>query len=207
MQKNAQIAEQDGDLAHPDGMTDRTRDREAFIADQASLAGRLRQGDRTAAEELVEKSYERVYLFMRAMGHDRQTSEDLTQETFLKAWNHIGQLRDGNALNGWLFRIAANVSRLFWRKHRHDRPVQLDAIEPRADGVDGSRVAGDREQFARLHTAVGKLPWKLRQAVVLHYMGQLSIAQAAEAADIREGTLKSRLNRALEALRQELIDE
>lgn len=177
------------------------------IPDQISLVRRLRQGDRTAAEELVDRCYERIYLFMRAMGHDRQTSEDLTQDTFLQAWNHIGQLRDGKALNGWLFRIAGNMSRLYWRKHKYERPAGSDRVGRREKAVDGSVEASEQEQFARLRHEVANLPTKLRQAIVLHYMGQLTIAQAAEAAHVRQGTLKSRLNRALEALRKEFIDQ
>ena len=67
-----------------------------------SLAARLRAGDSTAATELVDIYYEQIYLFMRRLGHSRQASEDLTQESFLQAWHHIGQLRDGKALNSWL---------------------------------------------------------------------------------------------------------
>jgi RNA polymerase sigma-70 factor (ECF subfamily) len=52
---------------------------------------------------------------MRRLGHGRQLSEDLTQETFLRAWRHIGQLRNGKALEAWLYRIAGNVSKLYWR--------------------------------------------------------------------------------------------
>lgn len=184
-----------------------TPGRQASIPDQISLVRRLRRGDRAAAEELVDKCYERIYLFMRAMGHDRQTSEDLTQDTFLRAWNHIGQLRDGKALNGWLFRIAGNMSRLYWRKHKYEKPGRPELAERPESMVDGASQAGEKEQFARLHRAVANLPWKLRQAVVLHYMGHLTIAQAAQAAQVRQGTLKSRLSRALEALRAELADE
>ncbi len=208
MQKNAQIAEQDRDLAHPEqDMTRRPQERQRTIPDQISLVRRLRHGDHAAAEELVEKCYERIYLFMRAMGHDRQTSEDLTQDTFLKAWNHIGQLRDGKALNGWLFRIAGNMSRLYWRKHKYERSARQEPWDRPESVIDGSEKAGEAEQFARLREAIARLPWKLRQAVVLHYMGQLTIAQAAEAAQVRQGTLKSRLNRGLEALRKEFVDE
>ena len=70
---------------------------------------------------------------MRAVGHNRQTSEDLTQETFLRAWYHIGQLRDGKALNGWLFRIAGNVSKLHHRRHK-DRPMRRSGQHRAADG-------------------------------------------------------------------------
>ncbi|MDI9432245.1 MAG: RNA polymerase sigma factor [Planctomycetota bacterium] len=192
-------------LAHPSGQKvvplhgERTADQ-----DESSLAQRLRHGDRTAAETLVERYHERIYVFMRSVGHDRQTSEDLVQETFMQVWRHIGQLREDRALTSWLFRIAANVSRLYWRRHRHAEPVCIDEVAPAQDEADGAQQAGERELFAGLHQAVGRLPWKLRQAVVLHYMDQLTIAEAAQVAQVREGTLKSRLNRALESLRKEI---
>jgi RNA polymerase sigma-70 factor (ECF subfamily) len=208
MRKDAQVAEQNEGAAH-------LKDEQAVVGvsrpspaeDDAALAVRLGKGERTAAEELVSRYYERIYLFMRAVGHNRQTSEDLTQETFLRAWYHIGQLRDGKALNGWLFRIASNVSKLYHRKHKGRPTVDLETIEPPAGGADGSSRAGDREQMSRVHEAVARLPWKLRQAIVLHYMEQLTISEAAEAARIRPGTLKSRLNRGLASLREEVKDE
>lgn len=177
------------------------------VDDSSVLAKQLRHGEHAAATELVDRYYQRIYLFMRAVGHDRQISEDLTQETFLRAWYHIGQLRDGKALNSWLFRIAGNVSRLHRRRLKGKDSVSLDSIEPPAGDADGSREAGRQEQLDRVQQAVQRLPWKLRQAVVLHYMEQLTIAEAADAAGIRAGTLKSRLNRGLEALRKEVADE
>jgi RNA polymerase sigma-70 factor (ECF subfamily) len=208
MQKNAQATEQNDGTAHliretaaavPAGGTPRT--------DYDSLAMRLRRGDRTAAEELVDCYYERVFLFMRAVGHDRQISEDLTQETFLRAWYHIGQLRDGKALNGWLFRIAGNVSRLHWRKHRDVDTAGLDGLEPPPGGPEGLAGASGQEDLVRLRKAVARLPGKLRQAVALHYMEQLTISEAADAAGVRQGTLKSRLNRALETLRKHMREQ
>lgn len=172
--------------------------------DGESLAHRLRAGQQAAAEELVDNYYQRIYLFMRAVGHDRQISEDLTQETFMQAWNHIGQLRDSKALNGWLFRIAGNVSRLYWRKHKRVDEKPLERIESQDDGGDSAQQAGEREAFARLHGAVAGLPWKLKEAIVLHYLEQLTISEAADAAGVRQGTFKSRLNRGLEALRKEM---
>jgi len=208
MQKNAPAAEQSTDLAHlAPKMTDAARPGRKSETEQVELAKRLRHGDRAAAEELVEGFYERIYLFMRAMGHDSQISEDLTQEAFMKAWYHIGQLRDGKALTGWLFRIASNVSRVHWRRHRHESGVGGGGLEPAATGGDGLAYAGYRERFAWLHQEIARLPWKLRQAVVLHYLDQLTIAEAAEAAQVRPGTLKSRLNRGLEALRKRIADE
>ena len=66
-------------------------------------------------------------------------------------------------MNGWLFRIASNVSKLHHRRTRIGPTVDLDSIEPPAGGTDGSRRAGDREQMGHLHEAVARLPWKLNR--------------------------------------------
>ena len=61
-----------------------------------ALADRLRTGNRDAAAELVDMYYKQIYLFMRRLGHGSQISEDLTQESFLRVWQHIGQLKSSN---------------------------------------------------------------------------------------------------------------
>lgn len=171
------------------------------------LASRLKAGDREAATELVDIYYEQIYLFMSRLSHNCQVSEDLTQESFLQAWQHIGQLRDDKALNGWLYRIAANVSKRYWRRHRRSKAISVEGI----DVPDGGEAESDKvehyEQLGRLKNAVAKLSIKSRQAVVLHYMQHLTIAEAAEAAGVGKGTFKSRLNRALRALREQFISQ
>jgi len=169
-----------------------------------SLVARLRAGDRGAAAELVDEYYRQIYLFMRRLGHDRQISEDLTQESFFNAWHHIGQLRDGKALDGWLYRIAANVSKLYWRRHKHKEVVGIEILDMPESAEDGHDRVGQYERLDGLKTAVDRLPFRLRQTIVLHYMQQLTIAKAAEAMGIKEGTFKSRLNRALKALRKDV---
>ena len=168
------------------------------------ITARLAAGERAAAEELVNRYYEKIYLYMRRMGHSRQTSEDLTQECFLKAWQNIGQLKYSRALGSWLYSIAANISNLYWRRSRNLGSLDCD-IEETDHKQNGSETAEHAEQLCRLKDAVVKLPIKLRQAVVLHYLQQLTIAESAEAMGIREGTFKSRLNRALKILKKALL--
>ena len=169
-----------------------------------SLAARLKTGNRAAATELVDIYYERIYLYMRRLGHSCQVSEDLTQESFLRAWQHIGQLRSTKALNSWLYRVAGNVSRLYWRRHKTRELIGLEGIDVSDGSEPGCDKAGRSELLSQVKTAVMKLPIKLRQAVVLHYLQHLSIAESAEAAGVREGTLKSRLNRALKVLEKQI---
>jgi len=207
MEKDTQAIEQTAVTAHLSTEVASVQPIPAPVEEAAVLAKRLRQGEQAAATELVDRYYQRIYLFMRAVGHDRQISEDLTQETFIRAWRHIPQRREVKALNGWLFRIAGNMSRLHRRRLQGKDNVSIETVEPPTEGIDSSFQAGQQEQRDLVRQAVQRLPWKLRQAVVLHYMEQLTIAEAADAAGVREGTLKSRLNRGLEALRKEVTDE
>ena len=202
-QKRLKSSEQSNPFAHPVMKFDKS-DRQNMDYDQQQdlLAARLRNGDRSAAEELVDGYYKLIYLYMRRLGHDEQTSEDLTQDCFLNAWYHIGQLRDGKALNGWIYRIASNVSKLYWRRHK-GREVQKSENIPLPGNAKSAFIqAGQVEEVERLNASLNTLPVKLRQVVVLHYMQHLTIAEAANAAGLRQGTFKSRLNRALKALRK-----
>lgn len=169
---------------------------------QNSLAARLRAGNRAAAAELVDIYYQQLYTFFRRLGHGRQVSEDLTQECFIAAWQHIGQLRSGSTLNSWMYRIAGNVSKVYWRRHETSKTVSIEEIDVPDGGEPEGDKSGRSEEVGRLKNAVEMLPMKLRQAVVLHYMQHLTIVEAAEAAGVRCGTFKSRLNRALEILKK-----
>jgi RNA polymerase sigma-70 factor (ECF subfamily) len=167
------------------------------------LASRLRRGDRDAAAELVDLYYQQIYLYMRRLGHNHQVSEDLTQESFLQAWHHIGHLHDPRALKSWLYRIAGNASRLYWRKHKDEKAISIEGFDVPVSSKSDYNKAEDNEQLERLGNAVARLPMKMKQAVVLHYLQKLTIAEAAEAAGVRKGTFKSRLSRALDVLRED----
>lgn len=208
MAKKAKLIEQKAGFAHPISGPIGVNKRVKHLKEHRdSLAARLRAGDRSAAAEFVDMYHEQIYLFMRRLGHNRQVSEDLTQESFLRAWQHISQLRNGKALNSWLYRIASNVSKLYWRRHKGREMTSIEGTgtEVPESSEAGCDIIGRHEQLGRLKKAVAHLPEKLRQAVVLHYMQHMTIAEAAEAAGVREGTFKSRLNRALETLRKMVL--
>ena len=204
MGKKAKLAEHRPDSAHHKSKDQKAGMKSEPVEDkQDSLVERLRAGDRGAAAELVELHYHQIYLYMRRLGHDRQISEDLTQECFLSAWYHIGQLREGKALGGWLYRIAGNVSRLYWRKHKGKKAVSIEWIDTPEHNVSNGDEIGEYEQLEQLQVAVGRLPLRLKEVIILHYMQHLTISQAAQAAGIKEGTFKSRLGRALKTLRKQ----
>jgi RNA polymerase sigma-70 factor (ECF subfamily) len=173
-----------------------------------ALADRLRTGNRDAAAELVDMYYKQIYLFMRRLGHTSQISEDLTQESFLRVWQHIGQLKSGKTLNGWIYRIAGNTSKLYRRRNRNKNLFAFEQLDVSDNKMpDGGRKAVYNEQITRLKNVVDVLPMKSKQAIILHYMQNLTIAEAAEAVGIRQGTFKSRLNRALKTLRNQVLSK
>jgi RNA polymerase sigma-70 factor, ECF subfamily len=198
--------EQTGSEGHPIDVHDAKQPAVQEGQVQADWVARLRSGDRSAAEQLVEQHYHRIYLYMRQLGHNRQTSEDLTQEAFMKAWYHVGQLKDGNALSAWLFRIAHNVSCQHRRGRGRREAADEERIRVMGDEQGGRGIGLDRvahtEQLELLQKEVQCLPLKLRQTIVLHYLQGFPISAAAQVVGVREGTFKSRLNRALEVLRR-----
>ena len=205
MEKKVKLAEQKADLAYLNNMQQNLDgDKEQLGRKRDSLATRLKNGDRAAAAELVDEYYQQIFLFMRRLGHDHQASEDLTQEIFFNAWHHIGQLKDGKALNGWLYRIASNVSKLYWRKHKHKEVIGIEGLEMPQSCKGEHEKMEHNEQLEHLKDAVERLPMKLRETIMLHYMQQLTIAEATEAAGLNQGTFKSRLNRALKNLRKNI---
>jgi len=205
MAKKLKSTEHEVDSAHRITERQNIDTKDEHLEDrQDSLAARLRNGDRSAAAELVGMYYQQIFLYMRRLGHDRQVSVDLTQESFLNAWYHIGQLKDGKALASWLYRIASNVSKLYWRRHKGKKLLSVEWIDTPEKAIIDSDRSSEYEQLEQLQQAVGQLPIKLKEVIVLHYMQHLTIAQAAEAAGIRQGTFKSRLSRALKILRKQL---
>jgi len=172
--------------------------------DYSVIAQRLINGEQAAANDLVDRFYKKIYLYMRRLGHGSQISEDLTQECFLNAWRYAGQLRNTKALSSWIYRIASNVSRLYWRRKKAVNLIDVTEVEIEDVNNESIEKAEKEEMYEILEQTIGELPIKLRQAIVLHYMQNLTISETAEVIGIREGTLKSRLNRALEMMRTKL---
>jgi DNA-directed RNA polymerase specialized sigma24 family protein len=122
---------------------------------------------------------------------DRVAAEDATQEAFARALERWKRLRDQSWAAGWVATTALNVARRALR--RRPEPGTLDAVP--APGPENS---------LDLWRAIRKLPRRQQEAVVLHYVFDLSVAEAGHAMGCEEGTVKSHLARAREAMRGQL---
>jgi RNA polymerase sigma-70 factor (ECF subfamily) len=169
--------------------------------DEATLIRRAAHGDAAAWEALMLAHQEGVFRLAYLLLGDPDDAEDVAQETFLRAWNSLRRFDSARPLRPWLLRITANLA------HNHHRSAgrYLNALfrtwrsEAPPPSIE-ERSAQDME-LQQLWQALRRLSLPDQQVIYLRYFLDLSVAETAEAMQIAEGTVKSRLNRALTRLR------
>jgi RNA polymerase sigma-70 factor, ECF subfamily len=173
---------------------------------QRLLLSRLQRGDHRACRELVARYHAGLFGYLRHLGADHHLAEDLTQETYAKAWGKVHTVRESASLRSWLYTIARNE---FFAKARVRRP-RLTNLEgcPEYPAPDPGILEHleESERDRHLRRTVLKLEAPLREMIVLHYFQGLSLAEVGSVLGIPGGTVKSRLNRALSELRSLLND-
>jgi RNA polymerase sigma factor (sigma-70 family) len=174
--------------------------------DEAQLVERARRGDQEAYVDIVRtyqaKAFRLAYLFTR----DAADAEDAAQEGFVKAWRALGRFRTGERLEPWLLQIVANEAKNRRRSATRRARLALRAVEEFSGDAAPSPEDDlvHRERRARLLEAIDGLPEHQRDVVVCRYLLELSEHETAEVLDLRHGTVKSRLSRALARLEQAL---
>ena len=175
--------------------------------EERRLLAALRAGDRAAAEEMVERTYEPVYASLFRMCGDRELAADLTQETFQKAWTALSSFDGRSQLFTWLYRIAYTTFLNHVRRPQRVRPLdETDAAALRDDTPPADEVLSDNEQAARLRKAVLELPEDLRFTVTAHFWGGLAVKEIAEIESITTVAIRKRLAKAFSILGT-LLDE
>ena len=183
--------------------------------DDLRLAEALRTGSERAYEELISRFQQPIYtLALRLLG-DQSDAADVVQEVFLKVFRNIGSFRGQSSLKTWMYRItvneAHNARRWFFRHRR--REVELDSGPEETHNwkemiADAGRspfdVAFDGERHVMIESALAKVNPIFREAVVLRDIADLSYDEVAEVLGVSLGTVKSRILRGREALREQL---
>ncbi len=171
--------------------------------DEAVL--RCQNGDRDAFRYLVEQYKHPLFGTAYLMTGDAAVAEEHVQEAFLNAWRGIRTFRRGSALKPWLMRILVNAV-LSQRRRRSLPTVPLDESAPLAAPTRADEAIEASEDRQAVRDALAQLSPEHRQVVVLRYFAELTVPEVARSAGVREGTVKSRLHRALRHLR-ELLEQ
>ena len=196
---------------------DLSPERRAEVAEVGDLrlVQSLREGSDWAYEELLTRFQQPVYaLAMRLMG-DPSEAADVVQEVFLKVFRNIASFRGQSSLKTWVYRItvneAHNARRWFFRHRRREvepEPGPEETRDWKETVADGSRspfdVAFDREQHVMIEAALERINPIFREAVVLRDITDMSYEEIAVVLGVTLGTVKSRILRGREALREEL---
>lgn len=181
----------------------------------ADVMLRVKAGDNSAFDYLVQKYRRPMVNFMYRMAHNAAGAEDLAQEVFLRVYRSRESYEASAKFTTWLYRIATNLAVNHARDTRHERPenqVSLDEPDEESgrtlDLADGTPSVEEnlvqRERLVAIRQRVQALPERQRIAVVMHKYQQMDYHQIADVLKLSESATKSLLFRAYETLREQL---
>lgn len=180
--------------------------------DLAGFAVRARQGDRAAFRSWLEATSGTVFRVALRMLGDVQAAEDVTQETFVRAWQRFASLKDSGASLGWVCRIARNVATDRLRRPSRRESFLMDAPLARGGLLDRLPHPGtgpedealSQEECVRVRAAMTALAPKQRTVLLLKEVEGMSYEEIATAMGIPRGTVESRIHRARARLKKAL---
>lgn len=153
--------------------------------------------DAHAAAELTAMFQRPLLYYLGRMVDNEETAWDLAQETWMRVFAALRTLREPRTLPAFLYRIAHNAALVFLRKRQ--RPVSFEEAGVEPEAPDGPEFSA--EDAARVHAGLVRLPLPQREALTLHFLEELSLAEIAHVQSVPIGTVKSRLFHARKALR------
>ena len=184
---------------------------------EAEFIERLKRGEAGAFEELVAARSGEVYGLLFRLTENSEEARDLTQETFLRAFQSIGGFRGEADLRTWIYRIAINQARnrwRWWRRRSRDTTVSLDATQGQSGLTVVSTLAESsanpeqqtlaHERELALRSALQKVGRHYRETVILRDIEGFTYEEIATTLGINVGTVKSRLARGRQELRRKL---
>lgn len=160
------------------------------------------------AERLVSEYGDRLFAAAILLCHDENEAEDLVFRTLDRAIRKISSYRPSGSFFAWLYAILLNFRRMDARRRRPEAapPDEVERMASESERPGAPESPSDAADRAVVRDAVLQLSPEAREAVVLRFFGGLSVAEIAAAQGVRTGTVKSRLSRAKDALRAELLD-
>jgi RNA polymerase sigma-70 factor (ECF subfamily) len=180
--------------------------------EEDALVSALSRGDEGAYELLIQRYHQPVYNLVCRLMNDPAEAADIVQEVFLKVFRSVASFQGKSSLKTWIYRIAVNEAynhrRWFSRHHRQQLSLATDSeapvyVEKLTDpGRSPLQRVSDQETRKLVEAALDQLSPKFRAAVVLRDIEDLSYEEIASVLEISLGTVKSRIMRGREALRE-----
>ena len=185
----------------------------AALSDE-EVVSRVLAGDTALYEIIIRRYNQRLYRVVRSILRDDSEAEDVMQDAYVRAYEHLNQFAGRAQFRTWLTRIAVHeaLARVE-RARRFDRPIPKDDFEGdvmelfAAPQRTPEQQAADSEVRVMIETAVANLPDLYRSVFMLRDVENLSIEEVAEILDLSQSTVKVRLHRARRALRKTIFNQ
>jgi RNA polymerase sigma-70 factor (ECF subfamily) len=182
----------------------------------SELVRASRRGDREAFRELVERYQRKVVSVALGMVHNRDNALEITQETFVKAFENLGSFKGESSFYTWLYRIVVNRAIDFQRRERRHPTVALDDHSPSGEEYEGTlkeerlgdpyQQAQAREIGDRVTEAINELTPDHKAVILLREVEGLSYDEISRVMQCSKGTVMSRLHYARKKLQKKLKD-
>jgi RNA polymerase sigma-70 factor (ECF subfamily) len=203
---------------NPSSSNPQTSAREAAV--DRKLVQRVNAGDEAAFNEIVERYRTKIFGLTFGLLHNRGDAEEITQDTFIRAYRGLGRFRGDASLATWLYRIAMNLARnrywYFFRRRRHatlslDCPLGDDSVATFADQFaseahDPAQETATDEFTSLIAECMERLDAVHREILTMRNVLHLSYEEIAASLGLNVGTVKSRIARARERLRAQLAE-
>lgn len=188
--------------------------------DDRELVESARKGDRDAFRTLFERYHRRAYSLAFGVLRHQDDALDVVQDAFIKAHKYLDKFEGNSSFYTWLYRIVMNLAIDHLRKHRRQKPVELDeqhleegaggiaedSLLPKMLGGNPGRALMDKEIRARIDEALGELSENHRAVLVMRELEGMSYEEMAQAMNCSKGTIMSRLFHARKNMQKRLID-
>ena len=175
-------------------------------SDESELVEASRSGDPVAFRAVVDRYKNGVLGVAVSLVRDLDDAEDVAQQTFVEAYQRLGELRDGARLGGWLRSIAHNRAVDLLRGRQRELAA-IEAMAAPAMPQTPQDELADREENHRVWKAVHRLRKPQRETLILHYLSGFTLAEVAAILGVPVGTVKSRLSKARERLKRVTVSQ
>lgn len=200
---------------------DRMSTKAQEVALDRTLVDRFKNGDQTAFDEMVQRYWDRIYAMVHQLLRNPQDAEEVTQDAFIRAHRGLVNFRGESSFSTWLYQIATNLARnrywYWWRRKRDhtisfDQPMGPDNDTPLSEVFAAEMETPDdvtvtQELVDRIAQGMERLSAKHREILILRNVKNLAYEEIASILGISVGTVKSRIARARESLREKLGDD
>ncbi|PDH29978.1 MAG: RNA polymerase subunit sigma-24 [Puniceicoccaceae bacterium MED-G30] len=187
----------------------------------ALLIERIKNGEHAAYNDMVERYWDRIYARVNHLLKNKQDAEEVTQDAFIRAHRGLENFRGEASFSTWLYQIATNLAHnryWYWFRRKRDQSISLDQpltedgeltlenVMP-SSGETPSEAAVTQEFIDRVTECMSGLGEKHREVLLLRNVHNLSYEEIAQQLEISVGTVKSRIARARESLRELMGDD